>query len=336
MDISRCQSPLVNRLTTTLTIVLLGWWIALYHFSDRDNDKSSVVTRLHGVTWTHVLPHLCSLGKEHVHPFTQGLLFTGQYTLLESSGLHSKSFLREFSLLTGLTLRRVDLPYDYFAEGVALVVEPSTLRLHIMVLTYTNNVVLVYDYETFRLSYMYRMNYIGFGLTSNYYINCLDLGKFVKRQRVWMTTGGSELISIGIPSSFSTGSPTVEGAVSIMLNGWSLRNVNEMDFNHKSGTIYANIWQSNYIVEIDADTGNCINMWDLTSIASQQPHDSDVMNGIACHPLYSGCIITGKLWPYLYNVEFNELGLTTRDIPSIFYDTFCNRPAASSGYQEVS
>ncbi|HEY4561921.1 MAG TPA: glutaminyl-peptide cyclotransferase, partial [Thermoanaerobaculia bacterium] len=52
--------------------------------------------------------------------FTQGLVLDGD-TLYESTGLNGKSSLREVDPRTGQVKRRLDIPYEYFAEGLALV-----------------------------------------------------------------------------------------------------------------------------------------------------------------------------------------------------------------------
>ncbi|GBE61168.1 glutamine cyclotransferase [Babesia ovata] len=278
-------------------------------------------------------PHVCAFGAQAVLPFTQGLLFTSEQTVLESSGLSSRSFLREFSASTGTTLRRANLPSGYFAEGTALVVEPSTLRLYVMVLTYTDNVILLYDYATFVLAYAYKMNYMGFGLTSNYDIRCKDLADFVVRQKVWMTTGGSDLISVSLPASFSDGALSIAGSVPITLNGRRLLYVNEMEYNVPSDTVYGNIWGSDYIVEINPYDGTCLALWDLRSLASQQPMDVDVLNGIACHPSKSYCMVTGKFWPHLYRVTLPKGSAKSVDVPLDFYDNFCEAEGATSSPQ---
>ncbi|GFE55658.1 glutamine cyclotransferase [Babesia ovis] len=318
-----------------LSAILLAWIVFIHYVLTLEDGGRPVVARIHDVKWTQVIPHSCTSGKTTVQPFTQGLLFTNERTVLETSGLSSRSFVREFLLDTGRTLRRVDLPNDYFSEGAALVVEPSTLRLYVMVLTYTDNMILFYDYKSFKLMYMHPMRYVGFGLTSNYDPNCSDPEEFVKYQRVWMTTGGYNLISLALPPSFSSGPPSVAKVVTINLNGWGLRYVNEMEYNHNSGTIYGNIWQSHYVVEIDPQSGICLRMWDLSPIAAHQPRDVDVMNGIACHPASSTCLVTGKFWPYLYHVLFSDIATPSRDIPSSFYQLYCHDPKTTSRRREV-
>ncbi|KAK1442230.1 glutaminyl-peptide cyclotransferase like protein [Babesia gibsoni] len=249
------------------------------------------------------IPHFCNIGGHNVIPFTQGILFTGENRALESSGLSEESFIREFNVNTGETIRYVMLNPGHFAEGCAIVVEPSSLALYVMVLTYKNELVLLYDYATFELRHMFTIGTMGFGLTSNYDFRKVITKDFVAQQKVWMTTGDERLVSLVIPESFSKGAVTMGDAITITMNQRPLAHVNELEYVHQSDTIYANIWLTNYIVEIDYRTGECVNMWDLSSIASLQPHYVDVLNGIASNPSNDALLITGKHWPYMYFVK---------------------------------
>ena len=51
--------------------------------------------------------------------FTQGLVFQDG-ALLESTGLNGQSSLRQVELTTGRVLRRVDVPTEFFAEGMTV------------------------------------------------------------------------------------------------------------------------------------------------------------------------------------------------------------------------
>ncbi|EDO05952.1 Glutamine cyclotransferase family protein [Babesia bovis T2Bo] len=199
-----------------------------------------------------------------------------------------------------------------------------------MVLTYKDNVVLFYDYKTFQLTYVHQWRYVGFGLTSNYNHDTNNLEEFVKHQEVWMTTGGTHLLSLELPPSFRFGPPMVKKAIPITFNGLRLRYVNEMDYNHETGTIYGNIWTSDFIVEVDPKTGICLHLWDLTPLKLQQPDNVDVMNGIACDSRSKGCLITGKFWPNIYNVDLLITATSARDVPSAFYHDYCTEFKAPS------
>jgi len=75
--------------------------------------------------------------------FTQGLVFAdGQ--MYESTGLNGESTLRRVDVTTGKTLQRIDVPSQYFAEGLALVGD------ELLQLTWQHKLGFVYDRATFK------------------------------------------------------------------------------------------------------------------------------------------------------------------------------------------
>jgi len=92
--------------------------------------------------------------------FTQGLVYHGGF-LYEGTGLQGRSSLRKVRLETGEVLERVDLPYEYFGEGIAIV------RDQILELTWKSQVGFVYDLNTFRRLRQFSYPGEGWGLTSN-------------------------------------------------------------------------------------------------------------------------------------------------------------------------
>ena len=75
--------------------------------------------------------------------FTQGLVFASDGQLYESTGLHGESTLRRVDITTGKTLQRIDVPSQYFAEGLALVGD------ELLQLTWQHKLGFVYDRKTF-------------------------------------------------------------------------------------------------------------------------------------------------------------------------------------------
>jgi glutamine cyclotransferase len=76
----------------------------------------------------------------------------------------------------------------------------------------------------------------------------------------------------------------------------------------ETGLIYANIWQSDRIAIIDPQTGRVTGWIDLTGLytppASQE--GESVLNGIAYLPQTRHLLVTGKLWPRMYEIELTE------------------------------
>ena len=67
--------------------------------------------------------------------------------------------------------------------------------------------------------------------------------------------------------------------------------------------IFANIWQSDTIVVIDPDTGRVTGRLDLSALYPRPRGSEAVLNGIAFLPQSRHLLITGKLWPKLYEIE---------------------------------
>ncbi len=65
--------------------------------------------------------------------------------LMESTGLNGASTLRQVELETGRVLKKIDVPQEFFAEGLTLVARASIYQL-----TWQTKKGFVYDAETFQ------------------------------------------------------------------------------------------------------------------------------------------------------------------------------------------
>ena len=76
-----------------------------------------------------------------------------------------------------------------------------------------------------------------------------------------------------------------------------IKQVNELEY--VEGYIFANVWQTNWIVKIDPANGRVVGKLDLSAIGNEiQATDgrAEVMNGIAYDKNSKAFLITGKLW----------------------------------------
>ena len=208
--------------------------------------------------------------------FTQGLVLH-EGTLYESTGLPGQSTLRRVELATGRVLARVDLDTPLFGEGLARVGN----RLY--QLTWQDGRALVWNLETFAKEKEYRYEGEGWGL-------CYDGRRLVM-------SDGSDTLVFRDPETFKE-----TGRVSVRHQGRPLQWLNELEC--VDGQVYANVWQQPVIVRIDPATGET-NAWvDASGLLS--PEDAagaDVLNGIAHIPGTGRFLLTGKLWPRLFEVE---------------------------------
>ena len=211
--------------------------------------------------------------------FTQGLVFLDG-DLLESTGLNGQSSLRRVELKTGRILKKVDVPEQYFAEGLAV------LNGKAYQLTWQNHKGFVYDLETFRLEKEFTYDGEGWGLTTD-------------GQSLIMSDGTQNLRFLN-PTNF-----TVTKTIAVSYNGQSLINLNELEF--VKGEIFANIWQTFYVVRIDPNSGKVLGLINFNGILNPADYHPriDVMNGIAYDPKGDRLFVTGKNWPKLFEVRLN-------------------------------
>jgi glutamine cyclotransferase len=212
--------------------------------------------------------------------FTQGLLLHDG-TLYESTGLYGHSSLRKVELATGKVLQRVDLPANLFGEGLAL----AGGRL--VQLTWKEGVAPTYDLATLAKNGEFTYTGEGWGL-------CFDGTQFIQ-------TDGSHRLIFRDPKTFA-----VTRQLAITTNGQPVTGLNELEC--VGDSVYANIYQTNRIVEIVKLNGSVravIDASGLLNTAEQTALDpAALLNGIAHDPADGTFLLTGKLWPKLFRVRF--------------------------------
>src|SRR5215470_5496001 len=97
------------------------------------SDQMTIATRVPNYTYEVIkaYPHDATA-------FTQGLVFH-QGVLYESTGLIGSSSLRRVELETGKVLKKIEVPAEFFAEGLAL------FKGHLYQLTWQTQRAFVYD-----------------------------------------------------------------------------------------------------------------------------------------------------------------------------------------------
>jgi glutamine cyclotransferase len=79
---------------------------------------------------------------------------------------------------------------------------------------------------------------------------------------------------------------------------------NELEY--INGFIYANIWTTNFIAKIDPADGKIVGLIDLTALffqAKKENPESEATNGIAWDPVKDRILVTGKFWPYIFEIR---------------------------------
>jgi glutaminyl-peptide cyclotransferase len=208
--------------------------------------------------------------------FTQGLEMN-QGRLFESTGRYGQSTLREVDPLTGEVIRYVDLPGSVFGEGLTF------SEGEILVLTWQSGRVFRFDPETFEVNGEFFTGLPGWGICR--------AGDSV------ITSDGSSILTFRDPLTFEP-----VGSVQVEMDGVYQYYLNELEY--VDGYVYANKWQTPYILKIDPWNGSVAAIIDATELVELVGPGVDVLNGIAWSPGDEAFILTGKLWPSMFLVEF--------------------------------
>jgi glutaminyl-peptide cyclotransferase len=209
--------------------------------------------------------------------YTQGLEFSNEI-LYESTGLFGKSSLRRVDLESGKVLQERDLPSEYFGEGI------TVLQDKIYQLTWQSHKGFIYDRQTFQPLKEFSYNGEGWGLTHD--------------DRSLIMSDGTNEIRFLDPANLQT-----QRTIRVMSDGQPLTRLNELEY--IKGEIYANVYGSNYIVRLDPGSGKVLGWIDLTGLlsAADRRQPVDVLNGIAYDPTKDRLVVTGKLWPKLFEIR---------------------------------
>jgi len=258
--------------------------------NDAGTSEETPVTSTTGIPAPKILSVM--LLAEYPHDtaaFTEGL-FVHNGKMYEGTGEFKKSFIQITDVKTG----RVDKKYPIkdstiFGEGI------NIIKDKLYQLTYQNHLV-----------YVYNLN---------------DLSKPIKtfpwQTEGWgMTNNGTELI---ISDGQSAGSLyfvnpddfKIKRILQVVDNYGPVDNVNELEY--INGSIFANVWGRDYIIQIDPSNGHVIGKIEtaelLKSFYASYPinyQDLDnVLNGIAYDSTSKKIYITGKKWPKLFELQFN-------------------------------
>ena len=209
--------------------------------------------------------------------FTQGLVFADGI-FYESTGLRGQSTLRKVTPETGVVIQQVPVEAQYFAEGLALVGN------ELLQLTWEEHVGFVHDKTTLKRIRTFKYPTEGWGMAYD--------GKSLV-----MSDGSSHLFFLD-PKTQKTvrDLPVVDGARPV-------ERLNELEF--VRGELWANVWQTDRIARIDPATGRVTGWIDLTGLLRPEARgpEGDVLNGIAWDKTGDRLFVTGKKWPWLFQIE---------------------------------
>jgi len=205
-------------------------------------------------------------------------LFMHDGRLYEGTGRYGHSRLKIWDLDSGEILRQRKIPDRYFGEG-AVVTAGKLFHL-----TYISNSGFIYAPETLEPLARFSYRTQGWGLTTD--------------GRHLIMSDGSAGIAFLDPDSLATDRYLIVrdayGPVGFL---------NELEY--VEGEIYANVWQTDYIVRFSAETGKVTGWLDLTGL-NPDPASlvyPKVLNGIAYTGEPGTLVVTGKQWPHLWHIR---------------------------------
>lgn len=272
----------MNRLILTLLIV----FTILSCNSNSNSRKKTTNRNINGIS---IIEY--SLKKTYPHSidsYTEGFLFHDN-KLFESTGSpeeypNIRSVIGIVDLKTGKIDVKVEIDRNkYFGEGILF------LNNKLYQLTYKNQLGFIYDSKDFKQ---------------------IGTFKYLNKEGWGMTTDGSSIIMSDGTNFITYWDPDNLKEIkklNITYNGSSALYANELEY--IKGFIYANIWTTNYIAKIDPSNGKIVGLIDLTPLylkAIKENPQSEATNGIAYDSQKDKVFITGKFWPYIFEIKFQH------------------------------
>jgi glutamine cyclotransferase len=207
--------------------------------------------------------------------FTQGLFFHDG-KLYESTGIIGQSTMRIVDT-NGVILKSTPVP-EFFAEGCAL------FDRLIYQITWQNQVCIIYTMPDLKIAGVLEYQGEGWGLTSD-------------SSYLYMSDGSN---NITIRNKEFKALRTIP----VTMAGKPLININELEM--VGTTLYANVWFSDFIFEIDLSKGIVKRIIDCSDLVTKEASgdEQSVLNGIA-YDNNGHFYITGKNWKKMFVVSIH-------------------------------
>jgi glutaminyl-peptide cyclotransferase len=224
--------------------------------------------------------------SQHPHDtsaYTQGLeMHDGK--LFEGTGDYNSSSLRITDWITGKVEKIHPMGSDTtFGEGITI------FKDKIYQLTWQNNVVYVYDLKNIDkpVQTIFWPNE-GWGITH-------DSSSLI------ISDGSANLYFVD-PSNFK-----IKNTIAVKDNLGNVNMLNELEY--VDGFIYANVYETDMILKIDAESGHVVGRMNLAGLLTPSDivaYRTNVLNGIAYDLDRDRFLITGKRWPKLFELKLNN------------------------------
>ena len=212
--------------------------------------------------------------------FTQGLAWADG-ELWEGTGLVGQSDVRRVDLATGTVLERRPIASGQFGEGIAF------LGKRLYQLTWLSGVCHVWKTEPLKLTGNRRYHGQGWGLASD-------------GRHLYMSDGSATI-------TVRDRRFDAVRRIAVRDGGEPVPLLNELEW--VAGELWANVFRTDRIVRVDPASGDVLGWVDLSGLRQAIPESerptgtSAVLNGIAHDPVSGRTLVTGKLWPRLFEIE---------------------------------
>ncbi|QNQ10101.1 glutaminyl-peptide cyclotransferase [Sphingomonas alpina] len=208
--------------------------------------------------------------------YTEGLFYLDG-ALYESTGEVGRSGIRKVDLDSGKVRSSVAVEPPLFGEGIA------PWRDQIISLTWKNGIGFRWSINGFRKLGSFRYPGEGWALTAD-------------GTSLIMSDGTATLRFLD-PRTFQQ-----RRTLRVTANGLPIERLNELEY--VDGEILANVWLTDRIARIDPKSGHVIGWIDLSALHARANvwGDNQVANGIAWHAARRRLFVTGKEWPYLFEI----------------------------------
>ncbi|WP_233840014.1 glutaminyl-peptide cyclotransferase [Dyella sp. 2HG41-7] len=211
--------------------------------------------------------------------YTEGFFYLNGY-FYEGTGTEGESTVRKVDMETGKVLQKIDIPPPDYGEGIV------AWKNKLIELTWQQQHGYIYDLHSFKRIGEFKYPGEGWALTED-------------SQHIYMSDG-TPTIRVLDPETLKQ-----VGKIDVTVEGRPLVNINELEW--VKGSIYANVWLTHNIVQIDPTNGKVTGVINLRGLGPAQDQlqdpSNDVLNGIAYDAKHDRLFVTGKRWPLIYEIK---------------------------------
>ncbi|KAF5192543.1 Glutaminyl-peptide cyclotransferase [Thalictrum thalictroides] len=271
-----------NRRITILSVSLIVSVIVIFYISSIAIKKMKfeevISSQISSIEVVNEFPH-------DPNAFTQGLLYGGNDTFFESTGVYGRSSVRKVALHTGKVEVLQKMDDSYFGEGLTLLGE------RLFQVTWLKKIGFVYDrYNLSKFEEFTHEMRDGWGLATD-------------GEVLFGSDGSSTLYKLS-PHTFKV----IEKAT-VKYKDFEVHNLNELEY--INGEVWANVWSSDCIARISPKDGIVLGWILLPNLRNHLFQAGnvgiDVLNGIAWDSEKNRIFVTGKLWPKLYEIKLHPI-----------------------------